>query len=278
LREEWRQQALTTFASLWVFEGEDPQANAAALAEVEAAVDALRRLAPSLPRPLQYPARVRRISLAEQEATPVSLWSMGLSDPQRRPAVAILYGRAKRAGEVLVGDSIRETELVTQLALVGSSCECDTDRQWLSEPSLPLRWAPSMQRLAADSLGFDPESPLVLAEVQRILAQVQSGHRGSGSAGGVAALLLGYNESSLVEGPASVPADDEESVESTGAPDSLHPVVGDDWSFEEPSADPEPSGRSWASNLRISVVVALLLFIAVIVGVCVWVYTRGRVT
>ena len=274
LREAWRHQALTTFASLWVFEGEDPQANAAALAEVEAAVGALRRLAPSLPRPLQHPARVRRISVAEQEATPVSLWSMGLSDPQQRPAVAVLYGRAKLAGEVLVGESIRETELVTQLALVGSSCECDTDRQWLSEPSLPLRWAPSMQRMAADSLGFDPQSPLVVAEVQRILAQVQTGQRGSGSVGGVAALLLGYSESSLVEGAASVPAETLEAEEPTGAPSSLRPVVGDDWSFEDPSTDSPSSSRSWASNLQVSVLGALLLFVALIVGLCVWVYSR----
>ncbi len=274
LREEWRQQALSTFASLWIFEGLDPQANAAASAEVDAAVDALRRLAPSLPRPLQHPARVRRIGVAEQESAPVSLWSLGLTDPEQRPAVAVLYGRAKCAGEVLVGDSIRETELVTQLALVGSSCECDTDRQWLSEPSLPLRWTPSMQRQAADSLGFDPESPMVVAEVQRILAQVQSGHRGSGSAGGVAALLLGYNESSLVEGAPSAPDHEPDAVELSGARDSLRPVAGDDWAFEEPSSEPEPSGLSWASNLRVSVIIALLLFLAVIAGVCSWIYTR----
>ncbi|MDP6940154.1 MAG: hypothetical protein QF848_15120 [Planctomycetota bacterium] len=274
LRGEWSQQALSTFASLWIFEGEDPQANATALAEVEAAVDALKRLAPSLPRPLQHPARVRCISIDEQEGTPVSLWSMGLSDPQRRPAVAVIYGRGKRAGDVLVGASIQETELVTQLALVGSSCECDTDRQWLSEPSLPLRWTPSLQRLAADSLGFDPESPLVVAEVQRILAQVQSGHRGAGSAGGVAALLLGYNESSLVEGPGSAPALEPNADEPSGAPDSLRPVAGDDWAFEDPPSEPKASGMSWASNLRFSVIVALLLFLAVIAGVCIWIYTR----
>ncbi|MEO2164403.1 MAG: hypothetical protein ABGY29_17985, partial [bacterium] len=112
LRAEWLEEALSTFASMWIFEGEDPAANTAALAEVEAAVGALRRLAPSLPRPLQHPARIRRISVAEQKATPVSLWSMGLSDPLQRPAVAVLYGRAKRAGDVLFGESIRETELV----------------------------------------------------------------------------------------------------------------------------------------------------------------------
>jgi hypothetical protein len=276
LREEWNKDALTTFAGLWVFEGVDSQANAAALAEAEAAVDALKRLAPSLPRPLQHPARIRIVSVAEQAATRVSLWSMGLSDPERRPAVAVLYGRAKRAGDVLVGDSISETELVTQLALVGSSCECDTDRQWLSEPSLPLRWSTEMQHSAADSLGFDPESPLVVAEVGRILSQVQAVNRGGGSKGGVAALLLGYTESSLAEGVALPTPAEGELEDAAGAPSSLHPVVGDDWSFEEPSDEPLPVPRSWATNFRTSVVAALALFLALVMGLCIWIYTRMR--
>ena len=276
LREEWSKKALTTFADLWVIEGADLQANAAALAEVEAAVDALQRLAPSLPRPLQHPARIRIVSVAEQEAALVSLWSMGLSDPELRPAVAVLYGRAKRAGGVLVGDSIRETELVTQLALVGSSCECDTDRQWLSEPSLPLRWSKEMQHAAADSLGFDPESPLVVAEVGRILSQVQAGKRGAGSTGGVAALLLGYRESSLEEGAHSLPVGDVGSEDAPGAPSSLHPVVGDDWSFAEPSGDPPPAPPSMTFSFMKSFVAALVLFLALVSGLCLWIYLRRR--
>ena len=90
----------------------------------------------------------------------------------------------------------------------------------------------------------------------------------------MAALLLGYSESSLVEGAASVPAETLEAEESTGAPSSLRPVVGDDWSFEDPSTDSPSSSRSWASNLQVSVLGALLLFVVGIVGLCVWVYSR----
>jgi hypothetical protein len=89
----------------------------------------------------------------------------------------------------------------------------------------------------------------------------------------VAALLLGYSESSLVEGAASVPAATLEPEEPTEAPSSLRPVVGDDWSFEDPSTDSPSSSRSWASNLQISVLGALLLFVALIAGLCVWVYS-----
>jgi len=276
LRSEWREQALSTFACLWIVEGQDAQANAAALAQVEAALDALDRLAPSLPRPLQYPARVRRIGTSEQDSATVSLWSLGLADSGQRPAVVVLYGRAKRAGKVLVGDAIQETELVTQLALVGSSCECDTDRQWVAEPSLPLRWPRQMQTLAAHELGFDPQSPLVVAEVRRILSRVQATRSGSGSAGGVAAILLGYRESEIGVDPSPATPAHRRPGSEPRSPASLTPASGDDWSFEEQTPDPLAAADSWASKIRFSVLGSLLLLLAGVAALCIWVFTRLR--
>ncbi len=235
IRSEWTREALTSFATLWVIEGDDVTANSAAAEEVRLACAALERLESSLPRPLRYPVRVTTITAAEQKECAVTLWSLGLRDPSKRPAVVALYGRAKRAGPVLVRDEIAELEILAQLALVGSSCECETDRRWLSEPTLPLRWGQAQQERAADLLGFDPQSPMVVAEVQRILAKVQSGNPGTAAKGlGVGALLLGYRETSIEPSPLGAGGDSQTNADPPHQqpPPSLVPSSNDDWSFE----------------------------------------------
>jgi hypothetical protein len=173
-----------------------------------------------LPRPIAFPVRTVRLSLGQRAADPVWLWSLGLEavapDDQAaasEPVIAVMYGRGRLAGPVMTGSAIEVRETLAQLALVGESCECETDRKWLDERVIPYRWAVNDRELAAQRLGFDPESPLVRAEMVRIVSQgvgagrskksmtgsdAEAGSEVEGGSGdAIERLLLGYNESSV---------------------------------------------------------------------------------
>ena len=96
------------------------------------------------------------------------------SGPTVLPRLAVIYGRGRLAGKVMVGQEIQLREVLAQLALVGESCECETDRAWFDEPTLPLPWSNEARQQAVPLLGFDPDSPLVQAEMVRIVSQGKS--------------------------------------------------------------------------------------------------------
>jgi hypothetical protein len=91
-----------------------------------------------------------------------------------------------------------------RLVLIGQDCECELDRAWLSGPLLPGRWDRTLQQTAARTLGFDPENPVVRAEVSRIIERgPQANQRKRTPATSQA---LGYSEESIEE-PVVDPSD-----------------------------------------------------------------------
>ena len=205
------------FANLIAFEGTNPEANLRLRTVVQESQQALRRIEALLPRPLAHPVASTTIGLEDRASEQMLLWSLGVdettkedaidqeSEDSRPPVLAIVYGRGKLAGPVMVGEEIRLKEALAQLALVGESCECETDRKWLEERTLPMNWPASLRKAASDDLGFDPESPLVQAEVIRIVSR---GPTSSGRADGaqnqtsgsddIEKLLLGYDETQII--------------------------------------------------------------------------------
>ena len=227
---EIREGAIDAFAQILVIEGTDDERRRRAIEMTERAVVAIRKLEPMLPRPLAKPVRQIRISPDRRPAERLLLWGLGLQElPAERSAVAVIYGRGKLAGRLLVGDDGDGRELLAQLALVGESCECETDRRWTEEPVIPGYWPRDFRQRAASSLGFDPDSPLVRAEVARIVGRgPNSGaNRDRGPGGGRSArdaprdrieqLLMGYGESELGGETAVDPAGQAGSL---GPPDS----------------------------------------------------------
>ena len=207
---EIREGAIDAFAQILVIEGTDDELRGRAIEMTERAVVAIRKLEPMLPRPLAKPVRQIRVSPDRRPAERLLLWGLGLQElPAERSAVAVIYGRGKLAGRLLVGDDGDGRELLAQLALVGESCECETDRRWTEEPVIPGYWPRDFRQRAASSLGFDPDSPLVRAEVARIVGRGPNGgsNRDRGPDGGRSArdaprdrieqLLMGYGESEL---------------------------------------------------------------------------------
>ena len=192
-----------SFAQMVLISGSNPESNQVAADIMREAEQALRRIEPLLPRPLQYPVKSITVASAQRAEERAFVWSLGLNpDEFAEPVLVVVYGRGRLAGPPMVGDQIELRETLAQLALVGESCECETDRAWLQEKVIPIDWPKDLRANSADLLGFDPESPLVQAEVTRIVSRGPSSDERSGrgqnsGSDDIERLLLGYEETQL---------------------------------------------------------------------------------
>ncbi len=240
-------EALQTFAFMVVVESSNAERNQALQVAIDNASDQLQKLAPQLPRPIGHPVQVLRIPPAQREQEKVLLWSARLDDlAADEAAIVVYYGRAKSVGPALRGERLTQRALLSQLALIGQSCECDTDRDWAAEPSLPHAWGSEKQKAALESLGFQPDSPMVKSEVVRILNQVGKEKRvglkdGEENANSIDNPLLGYGEFNLESGGATAQpsqADQSVSPPAGGNPMLRSASAGEgDWGFAD---DPTP--------------------------------------
>ncbi len=204
-REEILRESLRSFAVVVLVEGTDADATARAVAAAERAVAAVARLQPAMPKPVDLPAHLLRLPLDRQASERILLWGLGLDPaPAADPRAAIVYGRGRRLGSPLEGALITRTALQERLTLIGQDCECDLDRAWMQGPVLPGRWDVGLQQMAANTLGFDPENPMVRTEVGRIVLRGEGDRQRQRPTG--SALALGYTEEPLDLGDA--PGDD----------------------------------------------------------------------
>ena len=200
-REELLEILLEAYAVVVLLEGSDGEANEAARTAIEGAREAIEELMPRMPKPVETPPVLLTIGVEERASEAILLWSLGfdmaLSDS---PQAAILMGRGRRLGPPLEGGLITRTKLQQMLALIGQDCECELDRSWMQGPMVPLRWDSDQQQRAYKELAFDPENPLVKAEISRILARGPNarGETARKSDATMDTLFLGYSEE-LVE-------------------------------------------------------------------------------
>lgn len=211
MRERLQKESSRAYAVVLLVEGTDAAANARARDAATAAIGSVARLIPGMPKPVDVPPQLLTLALAAQSAEPVLLWGLGLDPaPASEPRVALVYGRGRRLGAPLEGPLITQTALRERLVLVGQDCECDLDRGWLRGPLVPGRWDRGMQQAVAKALGFDPENPVVRAEVGRIVERgPQPGQRRRTTGTSHA---LGYSEDSVDALPSAT--DVAEAVES----------------------------------------------------------------
>lgn len=168
----WRRlrgNASTTFAQVLLLDATPSRLDAA-----EKAAAALKDIEPMLPRPVTQPAEVVVVSAKQRDRELLLMWALGIDSVGEGEALAVvLYGRGRLAGSTLVGKAITHPALVAQLALVGESCECETDRAWLAERTIPFYWDEEDNRIAKGYLGFNPGNRQVQDDVQRVIARGQ---------------------------------------------------------------------------------------------------------
>jgi hypothetical protein len=169
-RDRLLRESLRSYAVVVLVEGTDAAGNARVAEAARAAIASVSRLIPGMPKPVSVPPQMLLVPVAQQAGERVFLWGLGMEPGTvTEPRLALVYGRGRRLGGTLEGPLITATALRERLVLVGQDCECDLDRAWLRGPMIPARWDAALQQAAAKTLGFDPENPMVRAEVGRIV-------------------------------------------------------------------------------------------------------------
>lgn len=262
-REDIVREALRSFAVLVLVEGTNASANQQCRETLDAAVRAVERLMPGMPKPVAIPPQRVLVPVSEQSGEALLLWGLGLDPaPAGDPRLALVYGRGRRLGVPLEGPMITRTAVQERLVMIGQDCECDLDRAWLKGPVIPGRWDRELQQIAARTLGFDPENPMVRTEVSRIVLRGEGDRiRQSRPA---SALALGYTEESVDGGG------EENAVaglaEDSASTNSKAPVIATPG--KSPSAKPDFAG---AKSLWFVVLAGLAA--TIVAGV--WIGRRG---
>ena len=194
-RLEIMKAAATTYGVILVIEGKDAAANAAARQAAEAAVKTIADNMDFLPKPIETPPVMITLKPKAFAAEEVLLWTLNLKGAEiAKPHAALFYGRARQIGPVLEPGEVTEDILTNILSLIGADCECGLDRKWMEGRMLPAKWDEKMRAVLMESLGFDPDNPMVKMEISRILRRGFSSPGGFGDMRSFGASPFGYQE------------------------------------------------------------------------------------
>ncbi len=198
LRERLIDQLMEAYAVILLVEGKQAEENQRVAQAAQRAASFIEELMPDMPKPVDVPPQVIMIPHQDIGKERALIWSLGMDwQETEEPQASILIGRGRRLGPALKGDAITSVQLQEMLAVAGQDCECDLDRSWMQGPRMPMAWGPERQQASYQWLGFDPENPLVKAEISRILSRGRNAIRvGSDphDTQGLDMLLLGYSE------------------------------------------------------------------------------------
>ncbi len=139
--------------------------------EIDKALRQFVKISPGLDK--EITERVRKIVVPRDgwQKEKVVLRSLGLSPEARESAVAILYGRARMLAEPLAGKEITRENILRQLVILGTDCECGMDLRPLIKEAIPFNWDSHIRQEVSDMLGFDVDNPMILSEMAGILSK-----------------------------------------------------------------------------------------------------------
>lgn len=185
-RDEIVEQISEAYAVILLFEGVEQNQNEKARQAATGAIEKMNSQLKFLPKPIAngpVMVVVSREDFAEEQNL---LWSLGLdAEKKTEPRAAIIYGRARWIGPLIKAEQITENILINLLYIIGADCECGLDRRWMQGTMLAVRWDEDARTKAAKNLGFDPESPMIKAEISRIMRMGTASYPG---------VPLGYQE------------------------------------------------------------------------------------
>lgn len=215
LSSPWRDKILHEVAKMYgtvvLLEGPDAKENKAARKATAAAVKLVASQMDMMPKPIAHPPSMLVIdakSLAKEE---MLLWVLGMEAKDvNEPYAIIVYGRGRWIGPLFRGKEVNEDDLASVLFVVGADCECGLDYRWLQGTMLPAKWGQKLHKRAVDSLGFDPESPMIKMEIASIIGRGMGGYRYQGMPYGYRELIIepeSEDEDEPVE-PEEKPGDD----------------------------------------------------------------------
>jgi len=187
-RQEILQKAAESYGVVLLIDGPDSQRNVAAREAISTAIGRIGEQLGLLPKPIGKPpalVTLDRQSLSREE---ILLWGLGLkAQDVNEPLAAVLYGRGRWIGPLFRGAMFTADHLTELLSIIGADCECGLDHRFLQGTMLPARWDEDLHQKVVESLGFDPEDPMVKMEMVSIVRRGMGGFDG-------ADMPLGYRE------------------------------------------------------------------------------------
>ena len=172
MRKEILKQSASHYGAILLIEGPDPNENAQAAKAIQQANKAVEEQLDYLPKPIgTAPVQVtlKADSLAQED---VLLWTLGIEvEDVNAPLAAIFYGRGRWIGPLFRGPQINTENLLSVLYVVGGDCECGLDYRWVQGTMLPAEWDEDVHKLAVESLGFDPDNPMIRMEIGSIISR-----------------------------------------------------------------------------------------------------------
>jgi len=194
-RRELLLKVSRAYGVVLLIEGPDAARNEKAKQAALAAIEQVKSQMELMPKPIAHPPELVVMdsnSLADER---ILLWSIGLEPKDvNEPHAVIIYGRARWIGPLFKGEQITEDDLASVLSVIGADCECGFDYRWLQGTMLPAKWDQKTHERAVESLGFDPESPMIKMEIGSIIGRGMGGYAYSGMAPAGAPGAYGYQE------------------------------------------------------------------------------------
>lgn len=170
-RAEMLERIIKVYSIILFFEGKDVNENNMIYEELNGAAQKIAEIMKQLPKRIEEPPYIIRISRESFVKEKILLWSLNLNEQEMdKPQTALIYGRGRQFGPMLSGEQITQRDMVNLLGMIGLSCECGLDRKWMMGALLPLRWEDKIQSDVVKYLGFDAENPSVRMEVSQILS------------------------------------------------------------------------------------------------------------
>lgn len=170
------QKAAESYGVVLLVEGPDSQSNAEARTAITTAMGRIEEQLEFLPKPIAHGPELVVVDHPSLPREEVLLWSLGLKpEDVNEPHAAIFYGRGRWIGPMFKGELIHEDHLTELLFIIGADCECGLDHRWLQGTMLPGRWDEELQAKVAESLGFDPENPMIKMEMISIVRRGMGG-------------------------------------------------------------------------------------------------------
>ncbi len=170
-RKELTDHIIKSYCVVYFIEGTNAEENKKARAVLNTGIEEIKQIMGGLPHPVNTPPYVVTVKAEDLKNEDVLLWSLGWEKKDSiHPAVAMMYGRARRMGPILKNDRIRQDIIENMLRFIGEDCECGLDRSWMLGTMLPLRWDNDLRKKVLKVHGFDADNPMVISEMSQILS------------------------------------------------------------------------------------------------------------
>jgi hypothetical protein len=170
-REDIISKLVRSYGVVLIIEGTDGAENRRVKNAAREAVKTITGTLNQMPKVVYEPPEILVIPHDKTDDEKILLFSLGIIEKNKdNTHVAIIYGRGKLAGPVLMGEQINSRRIYNLLTLVGADCECGIDNSWIMGEMIPLRWGASEQAELIKHLGFDVENPFVKTEMSQIIS------------------------------------------------------------------------------------------------------------